>query len=286
MITILNFTKNYSYTPFKIKTDNLVDNINSSLETLKDGNPYFLNYNPIEKIENLKDINLNKIYDENIDVFYAKFFEIIKDVKHNFFIGGNHFISYLLTRYFSKKLRKKLSLVCFDAHHDLWDETPKGKKYTNGTWLRRSIEEGYVDPQKTFIFGVRSVYTKESKEFLEKNKINVFHSYELMKSDPESIFDTLLSKIDDDPCYFSFDLDFFDPSIASAVLFPEPMGLDFFFVRNFFEKISENWFSKKINFVCYDFVEYCPNLDTKNLISAITLVNVFLLCLCYENMHL
>lgn len=279
-ILYLEYTKNHAETFRKIDTKKFSKNINNAISTLMDGEPYFFEENPIKEID-IKKINLDKIYDQNVNVFFENF-KKISNIKENnkFFIGGNHFISYLIIKRLYEIHKKKISVICFDAHHDLWDETPITKKYTNGTWLRRLIEENIVDAEKTYLLGIRSVYTKESKKFIKNNRINIIHPSDL-KTNHIQIFEKLVETLKETPCYFSFDMDCLDPSISDAVLFPEPNGLDMNIIFDFFKTISNDWFDKKINILGFDFVEYCPNLD-KNCISAIHLMHIILYALCYE----
>lgn len=279
-ILYLNYTKNIAETFKKTNTKNFFKNINNAISTLIDGEPYFFSENPIKEI-NIKKLNLDKIYDENIEIFFKNFKKLSNLTKNNkFFIGGNHFISYLTIKTLYEIYNKKINVICFDAHHDLWDETPTTKKYTNGTWLRRLIEENIVNAEKTYLFGIRSVYTKESKYFIKNNKINIIHSNDLKRNHVQ-LFETLIKNLNEDLCYFSFDMDCLDPSIVQSVLFPEPNGLDMNIIFDFFNIISNYWFDKKLNIIGFDFVEYCPNLD-KNCISAIHLMNIIMLALCYE----
>lgn len=267
-----------------------------------DGTPPFLEFNPLFEKKSIQIRGFNNIPILNIDssnnvIFYEKEkiiekfdksfikFQKKQKIEHNtklFTIGGNHLLSYLMVRNLSIKHKRKLSLIVFDAHHDLWDETPVGEKFTNGTWLRRAIEDGYVDPTKTVLLGIRSVYTKESKNFYIENGVKVFHSVTLRKMTMQSLLNQILNIVDKDFCYLSFDMDFFDPSVVGAVRFPEFNGFDYNYVFEILSNLTNKWSTTNINFIGYDFVEYIPDLDTKNKLSGLALVTIIFWFLCYE----
>ncbi len=48
-----------------------------------------------------------------------------------------------------------IGLIQFDAHSDTNDSYFGGHKFTHGTWLRRAIDEGLVDPKRCVQIGVR-----------------------------------------------------------------------------------------------------------------------------------
>src|SRR5262245_45177078 len=47
-----------------------------------------------------------------------------------------------------------LALVQFDSHHDLWDEY-FGQKLFHGSVVRRAVEEGLIDPERSIQAGLR-----------------------------------------------------------------------------------------------------------------------------------
>jgi len=66
--------------------------------------------------------------------------------------GGDHTITLPILRAIAKE--RPLALIQIDAHSDTIDEM-LGKKYANGTPIRRAIEEGLIDPEKTVQVGIR-----------------------------------------------------------------------------------------------------------------------------------
>ena len=59
------------------------------------------------------------------------------------------------------------ALVMFDSHTDCWDEY-YGQKFTHGTWVRRAIEEGLIDPAHSILVGLRgSLYDRSDWTDLE-----------------------------------------------------------------------------------------------------------------------
>ena len=68
-------------------------------------------------------------------------------------VGGDHSLTYPVLRALSKK-HGPMGLVQIDAHPDLC-ESLSGERYANGTVIRRSIEDGLLDPQKIIQIGLR-----------------------------------------------------------------------------------------------------------------------------------
>lgn len=292
-ILFIPFNKSFSATPLNVDfSENMNREIllNILMTAFTDGKPHFIDKNPLLdehfslKIRN-ETIKLDE--EDTLDSLKNSLKKLgIKKTKKadykNLCIGGNHLLSYYLVAEASIRYRSKLSCLIFDAHHDLWDETPPGEKYTNGTWLRRAIEDGYVDPEKTAIIGIRSVYSEESMEFYKKNNIMVLHNTTIQRMTSQSVVQQILGKLDKDLCYLSFDVDFFDPSCMQAVRFPEWNGFDSRFFFDFLSYMTNKWSSAPINFVGYDIVEYYSELDNISKTSGYLVSTIMFWLLCYE----
>jgi agmatinase len=77
---------------------------------------------------------------------------------------------------------------------------------------------------------------------------------ELLSVESPAALSTLLKP--DIPVYVSFDLDVFDPSLASGVTTPEPGGLTFKEVMEYFAVL------RGTNIIGADIVELAPDYDT------------------------
>ncbi len=69
-------------------------------------------------------------------------------------VGGDHTIALGTMRGVSRALGRPVSMVQIDAHLDTWD-TYFGGRYAHGTFLRRGIEEGVVDGDRSVQVGIR-----------------------------------------------------------------------------------------------------------------------------------
>ncbi len=63
-------------------------------------------------------------------------------------LGGDHCITYPILQAIAKK-HGPVALIHIDAHADV-NDTMFGERVTHGTQFRRALEEGLIDPHKTF----------------------------------------------------------------------------------------------------------------------------------------
>ena len=81
--------------------------------------------------------------------------------------GGDHLITLPILRALAKD--GPVGLIQFDANSDKNDSYFGGHKYTHGTWVRRAIEEGLIDPKRCVQIGIRgSRYAPDGTDFAEK----------------------------------------------------------------------------------------------------------------------
>jgi len=88
-----------------------------------------------------------------------------------YFLGGDHSISYSTTRAFfdyCDDSGKKPCLIVFDAHADCM--VPM-KEPTHEEWLRKLIEDGF--PTKNILLVAVRNYWKDEMEFLKEKNIRV-----------------------------------------------------------------------------------------------------------------
>jgi agmatinase len=171
--------------------------------------------------------------------------EIIENKKIPLMLGGNH----LSTFYSFQAFAEDTKLIVFDAHCDLKskyiDEKVReagilnkkciiDENLNSATWLRRLCE--IINPKNVMIIGIRSA-DEDEIIFAKENGI-LFYTSEDVKNSIEEVklilnqF-TKLSKV-----YVSLDIDVFDPSIAPAVLYPEPNGIFFAHFKELIDSIN------------------------------------------------
>ena len=161
-------------------------------------------------------------------------------------IGGDHVITVLSLRGL-RKAGQKLQLVHLDAHHDA-DAVADGERPTHSSFITFVAAEGLAE--KVIQVGVRGL--SNGSPVLP----NIVQSKAL-----DQLKDVLLPGVN---VYLSIDTDAFDPSIAPAVHFPEPGGLVFSALADVIHALKD----AGVKGVGADWTEYCPPLDTRNLITG------------------
>lgn len=156
--------------------------------------------------------------------FYANFPE-----KGIFGIGGDHSISYPLTKAYLKAKReqgKKVAIIHFDAHTDLLVER-LGIDLCFGSWCTH-ILEFLPSPAHLIQFGIRS--SGKPKEHWESTfGVKQHWAHEINGLGCEAVIAEVLQQLRNDgvdELYVSFDIDALDAEFASATGTPEDDGLN------------------------------------------------------------
>ena len=160
--------------------------------------------------------------------------EISAEGKKVLVLGGEHLITYPIMKALKKRF-DGLQIVHFDAHCDLRDEY-EGQRLSHATVMKRVKELGIPH---IYQIGIRS---GTRQEFVELRPVE----------SPVSLA-ALLDR--DTPVYVSFDLDVLDPSLAPGVTTPEPGGLTFREVMEYFSVLMG------LNIIGADIVELAPDYD-------------------------
>jgi agmatinase len=160
--------------------------------------------------------------------------EIIEKRRKILALGGEHLITYPIVKAIKERFGE-VQIVHFDAHCDLRDEYD-GQKLSHATVMKRVKELGAAELLQV---GIRSGTRREFEELL-----------------PVSSPSALAARLNRDlPIYVSFDMDVFDPSLAAGVTTPEPGGLTFNEVMQYFSVLAG------ANIVGADIVELAPDYD-------------------------
>lgn len=198
-------------------------------------------------IASLKPLKLSgKTGKPALDLIYKAVTKLIDDGKYVVTLGGEHTISTApIKAHFDSY--KNMSVLHFDAHSDLRDEY-EGTKYSHACFASR-VAEFTKDITQV---GIRA-QAKEEYDFIKKNKIRTFYSYEIRngkygKNWQEKVISTLKKNV-----YVTFDVDYFDPSIMSSTGTPEPDG---FYWAETIELLRQ--LGRKKNVVGFDVVELAP----------------------------
>ena len=213
-------------------------------------NSYTLDFLDIETGKEFKDedfytlTSLNFKKDDSIEKGIRKIEEYVIENftpgKLNIFIGGEHTITYPITKSLKEKVND-FSLIYFDAHYDL-KKSYENSEYSHACVMRR-IYENKID---IFGIGIRAG-DKEEHNFVKKNNIKIINGYELNMEKISEKINSLKQNI-----YISVDFDFFSPTVLPAVGTPE---LDGFNIRIYKQILN---LIKGKNIIGMDFVEFSP----------------------------
>lgn len=156
-------------------------------------------------------------------LIYENSFEIFEQKPKTIFLGGDHSISYSITRAFfdyCDNIGKKSCLIVFDAHADVMpcsEEFPDNRK-----WLRKLIEDGFP-AENILLVGARNIDEKEIIFMKEKGIKNI--SMNSLNENLQEACDTIMEFANGKELYVSLDVDVVDPVFAPAVSCKEPGGL-------------------------------------------------------------
>jgi len=235
------------------------DEILKSLEEIySNGQGKILDRNSLE----IRDIPIdNSDVEKSNEEIYSNALKIFDNEEKAIFLGGDHSVSYPLTRAFfdsCKKEKKEPFLIVFDAHPDCMEAagSKEGREVpTHEDWLRSLIESGFLS-ENVLLVGVRNK-DKHEADFLKENKINVVPMDSFVE-DFESTCDfiTEFSDSENGDLYVSLDIDAADPAFAPATGYCEPGGLsskEFLYIVQRINKIK--------NLKALDIVEINPEKD-------------------------
>jgi agmatinase len=138
-------------------------------------------------------------------------------------LGGDHTVLLAELRATARK-HGPLALIQLDSHHDLWDEY-FGQKLFHGSVVRRAVEEGLVDPSRSVQAGLRgSLGSAEEAGYPAELGIDALTYEELAALGPAGFSQRVRNRVEDAPCFLSFDIDFVDPAYAPGTGTPEVGG--------------------------------------------------------------
>jgi agmatinase len=138
-------------------------------------------------------------------------------------LGGDHSCS--LGHLRGLRAHGPFALVMFDSHTDCWDEY-YGQKFTHGTWVRRAIEEGLIDPAHSILVGLRgSLYDRSDWTDLEDELGLTYVTAEQMhdRGVPD-VCAQIRERVGSAKAYMTFDIDSVDPAFAPGTGTPEVAG--------------------------------------------------------------
>jgi agmatinase len=155
-------------------------------------------------------------------------------------LGGDHSITYPIIKAFSQKY-KKLSVLHYDAHPDLYDDF-QGNRYSHASPFARIMGESLA--KRLVQVGIRTI-NRHQQEQAGRFGVEIVEMQH-WRDDLVLGFDS--------PLYISFDMDALDPAFAPGVSHREPGGLS---TRQAVDLIRR----LKGTVVGADIVEFNPRMD-------------------------
>jgi agmatinase len=179
------------------------------------------------------------------------------------FLGGEHGMLLPLVKGMKEHPRidnrlEDLTIVQIDAHADLRDEL-NGERYSHGTVIRRSLDEGVG---RVIQIGIRT-YSSEEKEIIQKDeRIKTWFAQDLISINSNS--SNWIKMIDEinnisGPVWLSFDIDGLDGLLVPATGTPVPGGLSYWGANQIIESLFA---AKKAEVIGADINEIATSRDT------------------------
>ena len=117
-----------------------------------------------------------------------------------------------------------MALVHFDSHPDTWDQY-FGSRYFHGTMFRRAVEEGLIDPRRTFQIAIRGpLYAADDFDFQAQHGMTVVRVEAIKERGVDWVVEQY-QRLRGSKVYVSFDIDAVDPAYAPGTGTPEVGGL-------------------------------------------------------------
>ena len=139
-------------------------------------------------------------------------------------LGGDHTITLPILRSIRNRYGR-VGLVHVDAHADVADSI-FGERITHGSWLRRAIEEGLVEPRRAVQIGIRGTgHIAEDIDWPLEQGLRVIQADECWYKSLAPLMGEIRQRLGDGPVYVSFDIDGLDPAFAPGTGTPEIGGL-------------------------------------------------------------
>ncbi len=181
-------------------------------------------------------------------------------------VGGDHSIALPILRALAKR-HGPVALVHFDSHPDTWDQY-FGSRYFHGTMFRRAVEEGLIDPRRTFQVAIRgSLYGAEDFDFQAQHGITVMR-VEALRERGVGWAVEQYERLRGSKVYVSFDIDAVDPAFAPGTGTPEVGGL------TSYDALALVRGLRGLDLVGFDLVEVAPQYDGPGQITALLAANL------------
>jgi agmatinase len=177
-------------------------------------------------------------------------------------LGGDHSCSLGHLRAF--RSHAPLALVMLDSHTDCWDAY-YGQKFTHGTWVRRALEEGLIDPAHSILVGLRgSLYDRSDWTDLEDELGLAYVTAEQVHDrGVADVCAQIRERVGSAKAYMTFDIDSVDPAFAPGPGTPEVGGFTTLQALRLVRGLAG------LDFKGFDLVEVIPAYDPAQVTTTL-----------------
>ncbi len=186
-------------------------------------------------------------------------------------IGGDHTIPLPILRGIAA--HRPVGVLHFDAHADVFD-TLCGDSINHATFMRRSVEEGLVDPVRVVQVGLRgSRFTPDDIQYGYDVGFTVITMDDYDDLGRAAVITTIKQTLSGGPIYISLDIDGLDPAYMPGTGVPEIGGI----LPRDAQKIIQSLHGEEV--VGGDISEVSPCFDPTG-ITCVTVANLMFEMLC------
>jgi agmatinase len=251
-------------------------------EGIRSASVMLRNYNPLLRVDVVEKLSLVDYGDvptvpgstvDSLARSAAAIEEVARAGVTTLCLGGDHTVLLAELRALAA-VHGPLGLVQLDSHHDLWDEY-FGQKLFHGSVVRRAVEEGLIDPERSIQAGLRGSLTAAADADLPARfGIDALSYEELAALGPAGFSNRVRERVGAAPCFLSFDIDFVDPAFAPGTGTPEVGGPSSRDALTYVRSLAG------LDFRGFDCVEVAPPYDPAG-VTAFVAANV-----CFEMLSL
>ncbi|MFW5863137.1 MAG: agmatinase [Desulfohalobiaceae bacterium] len=162
-------------------------------------------------------------------------------------LGGEHTLAQA-GAWFYQQAYPDLVVLQLDAHADL-RASFQGSPYSHACVMARMLDLGLPLAQ----LGIRSLCQEESRRIQGADPARLLTMFAWDLPEPKKAAEMLRLFVGGRPLYISFDADALDPAQLPGTGTPEPGGLEFAWLQEFWL-----WFLPGLKLVGLDFCELCP----------------------------
>jgi agmatinase len=184
-------------------------------------------------------------------------------------IGGDHSITYAGLKAMHE-FYPDLALIHIDSHPDTHDVYFGNQRYTAGSFARRAVEDGFINPARSVQVGLRG--TMYSIHDFEQSRELGFETITMDEVSDIGIAETVArirDRVGSGKVFLTFDMDSVDPAFAPGTARPEPGGFTSREILRLIRGLAG------LDFVGFDTSEVNPLHDSSNLTSVLAANVIF-----------